>query len=139
MIPYRALQLAKNGLYRVTGEAVNGIGAVDGRAVVVPAHLVDVAVLRDQPGDVGDIRRGRETQAAADVAFSDELAGADLEVHAVQHVIERASRFSLFFLPLFTVSRTYANVCSNCGGVTPLTREQATHGLEWAERNRQVG
>ena len=70
-----------------------------------------------------------------DVAFTCQYCG----VHAVQHVIERASRFSLFFLPLFTVSRTYANVCSNCGGVTPLTREQATHGLEWAERNRQVG
>ena len=31
MFTYRAMQLAKNGLYRVTGEAVSGIGVVDGR------------------------------------------------------------------------------------------------------------
>jgi hypothetical protein len=58
--------------------------------------------------------------------------------HATQDVIESATKFSLFFIPLFTVSRRYVVVCSNCGGTTALTREQATHGLEWAARNRQV-
>ena len=29
MLSYRALQLAKNGLYRVTGEAVNGVAGRD--------------------------------------------------------------------------------------------------------------
>ena len=57
---------------------------------------------------------------------------------ASQEVIESATRFSVFFIPLFTVSRRYVVVCSNCGGITALTREQATHGLEWAARNRQV-
>lgn len=60
-------------------------------------------------------------------------------VAAPQQVIERATRFSLFFIPLFTVGRRHSVVCTNCGTSTPLTREQAEHGLEWAERNRQVG
>ncbi|MDQ0894970.1 zinc ribbon domain-containing protein [Agromyces ramosus] len=57
---------------------------------------------------------------------------------ASQDVVERATRFSVFFIPLFTVSRQYFVVCSNCGGMTPLTREQATHGVEWAAQNRQM-
>jgi hypothetical protein len=57
---------------------------------------------------------------------------------STQDVIESATKFSVFFIPLFTVSRRYVVVCSNCGGATALTREQATHGLEWAARNRQV-
>ncbi|MGH3137682.1 MAG: hypothetical protein ACRDPV_14450, partial [Gaiellaceae bacterium] len=32
MRAYRTMQLAKNGLYRATGEAVKGVGALDGRA-----------------------------------------------------------------------------------------------------------
>ncbi|SFN60209.1 zinc-ribbon domain-containing protein [Mycetocola miduiensis] len=57
---------------------------------------------------------------------------------ASQDVIESATKFSVFFLPLFTVGRRYVNVCRNCGGATPLTKEQATHGIEWAARNRQM-
>ena len=57
---------------------------------------------------------------------------------APQDVVESATRFSFFFIPLFTVSRRYFVVCSNCGGMTPLTRDQATHGAEWAARNRQM-
>jgi hypothetical protein len=57
---------------------------------------------------------------------------------ASQDVIESATKVSLFFIPLFTVGRRYVNVCSNCGGTTALTKEQATHGMEWAARNRQV-
>lgn len=68
------------------------------------------------------------------VAFVCEYCG----VHATQHVIESANRFSLFFIPLFAVSRQHFVVCSNCGGTTALTREQATHGMEWAQRNRRI-
>lgn len=70
----------------------------------------------------------------ANVSFVCEYCG----THAPQRVLESASRFSLFFIPLFTVSRQYFVICSNCGGTTTLTREQATHGVEWAARNRQV-
>ena len=59
-------------------------------------------------------------------------------VHASQDVIESATKLSIFFLPLFTVSRRYLVVCRNCGGATALTREQATHGIEWANAHRQV-
>lgn len=57
---------------------------------------------------------------------------------APQNVIESATRFSVFFIPLFTLSRRYSVACTNCGDATGLTREQATHGLDWAARNRQV-
>jgi hypothetical protein len=59
-------------------------------------------------------------------------------VAAVQHVVESASRFSVFFIPLFPVSKSHYVVCSNCGGMTALTKEQAAHGMEWAARNRQL-
>ena len=68
------------------------------------------------------------------VDFSCEFCGAA----APQNVIESATRFSVFFIPLFTVSRRYVVACTNCGGATALTREQATHGVEWAARNRQM-
>ena len=57
---------------------------------------------------------------------------------APQQVIESATKFSLFFIPLFTVSRRHFNICTNCGGTTALTKDQATNGLQWAERNREV-
>ena len=59
-------------------------------------------------------------------------------VPASQDVIESATKLSVFFLPLFTVSRRYLVVCRNCGGATALSREQATHGMEWAAAHRQV-
>ena len=58
---------------------------------------------------------------------------------ANQDVIESATKVSVFFIPLFSISRRYFVTCSNCGGTTPLTKQQATHGIEWAARNRQVG
>ncbi len=57
---------------------------------------------------------------------------------ATQDVVESATRFSAFFIPLFTVSRRYFVACSHCGGTTELTAEQATHAAEWAARNRQM-
>lgn len=59
-------------------------------------------------------------------------------VDASQDVIESATKVSVFFIPLFTVSRRHFVVCSNCGGTTGLTKEQATNGIEWASRNRQM-
>lgn len=55
---------------------------------------------------------------------------------AQQTVYKRMNRLTLFFIPLFSVSTRYFVECSNCGGVTPLTREQAHHSLEWAARTR---
>ncbi len=57
--------------------------------------------------------------------------------NAPQHVIKRSNRFSLFFIPLFSVATRYFNECSNCGGVTQLTRDQATHAQDWAARHPQ--
>ena len=34
---------------------------------------------------------------------------------ARQHLDERATRFTLFFIPVLTVSRFYQMTCSNCG------------------------
>lgn len=68
------------------------------------------------------------------VSFVCEYCGAK----APQNVIESATKLSLFFIPLFTVSRRYFVTCTNCGGTTGLTREQATHGIDWAARNRQM-
>lgn len=53
-------------------------------------------------------------------------------VHASQQVYRRVNRFTLFFVPLFRVSTRYFVECSNCGGVTSLTREQAEHAQQWA-------
>ena len=58
---------------------------------------------------------------------------------AAQHVIESGSRLWLFFIPLFTFSRRYFLVCSNCGGTTELTREQARNAGDWVAGNRQPG
>ena len=58
---------------------------------------------------------------------------------AAQHIIENGSRLWLLFIPLFTFSRRYVVVCSNCGGTTELTREQAMNAADWAARNRHVG
>ncbi|MET0933331.1 MAG: zinc-ribbon domain-containing protein [Mycetocola sp.] len=57
---------------------------------------------------------------------------------ASQDVIESATKVSFFFLPLFTVSRRYFVACSHCGGTTALTKDQATNGIEWAARHRQM-
>ncbi len=60
-------------------------------------------------------------------------------VAAQQRIIESATKLSLFFIPLVTLGRRHAVVCTNCGGATPLTKDQARHGLDWAARNREIG
>jgi hypothetical protein len=57
-------------------------------------------------------------------------------VDARQSVYKSATRFTLFFIPLFTVSTRYFVHCSNCGVATSLTRQQAEHSLEWASSQR---
>jgi len=51
-----------------------------------------------------------------------------------QQVVRRATKLSLFFVPLVTVSKRYQVQCTNCGAVTPLSRQQAEHSQEWAAR-----
>ena len=44
--------------------------------------------------------------------------------HVAQRIEERATRFTLFFIPLFTTRRRYGSTCSNCGGSTPLSKQE---------------
>ncbi len=53
-------------------------------------------------------------------------------VEAPQRVYRRVNRFSLFFIPLFTISRKHFLECSNCGGTTELTEEQANQAVAQA-------
>ena len=53
-------------------------------------------------------------------------------VDAHQRVSKVATKFTLFFVPLFTVSTKHFVDCTNCGARTALTKEQAQHSLEWA-------
>jgi hypothetical protein len=57
-------------------------------------------------------------------------------VQAPQNVVKRSNRFTLFFIPLFSFSTRYVNQCTNCGGLTNLTAEQAKNSLAWAEAQR---
>ncbi|TWX39957.1 zinc-ribbon domain-containing protein [Frigoribacterium sp. ACAM 257] len=64
------------------------------------------------------------------VVFACRFCGRTVE----QQVARRSTRFTLFFVPLFTVSKRYHVQCTNCGGVTDLTREQAEHSQDRAAR-----
>jgi hypothetical protein len=46
-----------------------------------------------------------------------------------QNVVKTANRFTIFFVPLFSLSTDYHNECTNCGGQTILTAEQVEHSL----------
>lgn len=59
-------------------------------------------------------------------------------VNAAQRVVKRVTRFTLFFVPLFPVSTSYFVACSNCGGTTRLTAQQANNSLQWAARTRPI-
>lgn len=44
---------------------------------------------------------------------------------AVQHYLdEHARKFSLFFIPVFTTSRTYQLTCSHCGWVSSMNAQE---------------
>lgn len=49
-----------------------------------------------------------------------------------QHVSLVSNKFTLFFLPLFSFSTRHEVQCTNCGGVTELTGQQAENSVAWA-------
>jgi uncharacterized Zn finger protein len=51
---------------------------------------------------------------------------------AAQRVIRLVNRFTVFFVPLFPVSTRFVNECTNCGGHTAISREQADNAVAWA-------
>ena len=53
-----------------------------------------------------------------------------------QRVVKIVNRFTVFFVPLFPVSTRFANECSNCGGTTEISREQADEAVRWAASQR---
>ena len=53
--------------------------------------------------------------------------------HAAHQLIKRSRRFSLFFIPLFSVGSTYLDSCTACGRVIEVSKEQAETAA------RQVG
>jgi hypothetical protein len=53
-------------------------------------------------------------------------------IDAPQHVNRRSTQFTLFFVPLFSFGKNFFVRCTNCGGTTGLTEQQAQHSLEWA-------
>jgi hypothetical protein len=44
---------------------------------------------------------------------------------AAHRVVERVRKFTLFFVPLFPVSKTRSVTCTYCGQLTPISAEQA--------------
>jgi transcription elongation factor Elf1 len=44
--------------------------------------------------------------------------------YAQQDVVERATKFTIFFIPVLTTSRRFQLHCGNCGHQTALTRQQ---------------
>ena len=45
--------------------------------------------------------------------------------HAAHHLTRRTRRLTLFFLPLFPVSRTYLDTCTYCGRVQRVSKDRA--------------
>lgn len=43
---------------------------------------------------------------------------------ARHHLRERATRFTLFFIPVLTTSRTYTITCTNCGQNSKINSRQ---------------
>lgn len=44
--------------------------------------------------------------------------------HAHHHLEQRSTRFTLFFIPLFTTSRSYRITCSSCGRMSSISARQ---------------
>ena len=45
--------------------------------------------------------------------------------HAAHQLTKRTRRFSLFFIPLFSVGTKYLDSCTACGRVIEISRQQA--------------
>lgn len=58
-------------------------------------------------------------------------------VRADQRVIRMRNRFALFFIPLFTFSTRYMTECTNCGGLTDISRDEAEGRVRWAGNTDQ--
>jgi zinc-ribbon family len=43
--------------------------------------------------------------------------------HAAHHLTRRIRKLTLFFLPLFPVSRTYLDTCTYCGRVVRVSKQ----------------
>lgn len=56
--------------------------------------------------------------------------------HAAHHLTRRTRKATLFFLPLFPVSTTYADTCTYCGRVLRVPREQAEAAVRQPVRGR---
>lgn len=52
---------------------------------------------------------------------------------AAQRVFTRVMKFTLFFIPLFPISRSYTVDCVYCGQSTAITKEQANSYVEFAQ------
>lgn len=53
-----------------------------------------------------------------------------------QRVSKLSNKFTLFFIPLFPISSRHQVQCTNCGGVTDLTQQQAENSVAWAASRR---
>ena len=49
---------------------------------------------------------------------------------AHHHLQERATKFTLFFIPVFTTSRSYQITCSNCGQTSAI-KSRRKKALTW--------
>lgn len=62
---------------------------------------------------------------------------------APQRIYERRTRFTFFFLPLFTTNRVWFLECVQCGRTTWVNKDYALGAIEWeakkADRARIVG
>lgn len=58
-------------------------------------------------------------------------------ISAQQRVMRSRNRLSVFFVPLFTVSTRYVVECTNCGGTTAISREEADGSVAWAGNTDQ--
>jgi predicted RNA-binding Zn-ribbon protein involved in translation (DUF1610 family) len=46
-------------------------------------------------------------------------------ISAAHQLIKRSRKFSLFFIPLFSVGTTYVDSCTACGRVIEVSKDQA--------------
>jgi hypothetical protein len=55
--------------------------------------------------------------------------------HAAQRVIQRATKLSVFFIPLLTIGRSYYVECEHCGRTTKIDRAQADSYVAFAAQH----
>ena len=55
---------------------------------------------------------------------------------AAQRVVQRITRFTLFFIPLFPISKSYTTTCTFCGFSQKITKELAD---QYAGAGQQAG